>query len=71
MFFLLSISLLHFSLFLSKKRKNRVWAKEGGAALDSLEAGLKEKMETLSFSVEQKTKAMKLRDKKVGRHDGR
>ncbi|XP_062334633.1 histone PARylation factor 1 [Osmerus eperlanus] len=52
-------------LFLSKKRKNRVWAKEGGAALDSLEAGLKEKMEALSFSMEQKTKAMKLRDKKV------
>lgn len=65
------IALLHFSLFLSKKRKNRGWAKEGGAALDSLEAGLKEKMEALSFSMEQKTKAMKLRDKKVGRHDWR
>lgn len=62
--FLLSVSLniicLPFdSLFLLRKRK------AGGERFESLEAKLKDRAETLSLSLEQKTKDMKQRDKKV------
>lgn len=51
--------------FVSKKRKNKGGAKHGGGDLDALEDELKEKAESLGLSVEQKTKGMKQRDKKV------
>ncbi|XP_031697285.1 histone PARylation factor 1 [Anarrhichthys ocellatus] len=63
---------LHFSfltsskrLYLLRRRKERGSKKAGGDALDSLEAQLRDRAETLCLSLEQKTKAMKQRDKKV------
>ncbi|CAG5939016.1 unnamed protein product [Menidia menidia] len=52
-------------LYLLKKRKERGGKKSGGEALENLEAKLRDRAETLGFSLEQKTKAMKQRDKKV------
>ncbi|XP_042171867.1 LOW QUALITY PROTEIN: histone PARylation factor 1-like [Oncorhynchus tshawytscha] len=52
-------------LFLGRKRKERGGRKEGGKALDNLEEELRERAESLGFSLEQKTKGMKQRDKKV------
>ncbi|KAJ8000454.1 hypothetical protein DPEC_G00180290 [Dallia pectoralis] len=52
-------------LFLGKKRKEKNGRKEGGAALDILGEELRQRAESLGLSLEQKTKAMKLRDKKV------
>uniref|UniRef100_A0A8C7KNH5 Histone PARylation factor 1-like n=1 Tax=Oncorhynchus kisutch TaxID=8019 RepID=A0A8C7KNH5_ONCKI len=52
-------------LFLGRKRKERGGHKEGGKALDNLEEELRERAESLGFSLEQKTKGMKQRDKKV------
>uniref|UniRef100_A0A4W5LQY9 Uncharacterized protein n=1 Tax=Hucho hucho TaxID=62062 RepID=A0A4W5LQY9_9TELE len=56
---------LSFSLFLARKRKERGGRKEGGRALDKLGEELRERAESLGFSLEQKTKGMKQRDKKV------
>ncbi|KAM9313959.1 histone PARylation factor 1 [Pholidichthys leucotaenia] len=52
-------------LYLLKKRKERGNIKAGEDALESLKAKLTEKAESLGLSLEQKTKAMKERDKKV------
>ncbi|XP_071779374.2 histone PARylation factor 1 [Centroberyx gerrardi] len=52
-------------LYLLKKRKERGSQKAGGEALGNLEAKLRGRAETLGFSLEQKTKGMKQRDKKV------
>ncbi|XP_040892357.1 histone PARylation factor 1 [Toxotes jaculatrix] len=52
-------------LHLLKKRKERGSKKGGGEALESLEAKLRDRAETLGLSLEQKTKGMKQRDKKV------
>ncbi|XP_055769392.1 histone PARylation factor 1 isoform X2 [Salvelinus fontinalis] len=52
-------------LFLGRKRKERGGRKEGGRALDNLGEELRQRAESLGFSLEQKTKGMKQRDKKV------
>ncbi|KAF7665160.1 hypothetical protein LDENG_00152420 [Lucifuga dentata] len=52
-------------LYLLKRRKERRGQKSGGEALDKLETKLKDRAETLGFSLEQKTKSMKQRAKKV------
>ncbi|XP_058496328.1 histone PARylation factor 1 [Solea solea] len=52
-------------LFLLRKRKERGSKKARGDALESLETKLRERAETLDLSLEQKTKGMKQRDKKV------
>ncbi|KAM4583552.1 histone PARylation factor 1 [Odontesthes bonariensis] len=52
-------------LYLLRKRKERGNKKSGEEDLENLEAKLKEKAETLGVSLEQRTKAMKQRDKKV------
>lgn len=52
-------------LFLTRKRKDRGGRKDAGKALESLEAELRERAEALGLSLEQKTKGMKQRDKKV------
>ncbi|XP_028974073.2 histone PARylation factor 1 isoform X3 [Esox lucius] len=52
-------------LFLGKKRKEKGGRKEGGGALGILGEELRERAESLGLSLEQKSKAMKLRDKKV------
>ncbi|XP_026214718.1 histone PARylation factor 1 [Anabas testudineus] len=52
-------------LYLLRKRKERSSKKAGGDALESLETKLRDRAETLGFSLEQKTKGMKQRDKKV------
>ncbi|XP_074486296.1 histone PARylation factor 1 [Sebastes fasciatus] len=52
-------------LYLLKRRKERGSKKAGGDAFESLEAQLRDRAETLGLSLEQKTKGMKLRDKKV------
>ncbi|XP_053188473.1 histone PARylation factor 1 [Scomber japonicus] len=52
-------------LFLLRKRKERGNLKAGREAFESLEAKLRDRAETLSLSLEQKTKGMKQRDKKV------
>ncbi|XP_041838580.1 histone PARylation factor 1 [Melanotaenia boesemani] len=52
-------------LYLLRKRKERGGKKSEGEASESLEAKLRNKAETLGFSLEQKTKGMKERDKKV------
>lgn len=54
-----------FSLHLLKRKKEKRVKKAGTKALDRLEAQLRERTETLGLSVEQKSKAMKQRDKKV------
>ena len=53
------------SLFLLRKRKEREVQKGKGESLENLESKLRGKAETLGLSLEQKTKDMKLRDKKV------
>lgn len=53
------------SLYLLKRRKERGSKKEGGDALETLETKLRDRAETLGLSLEQKTKGMKQRDKKV------
>lgn len=53
------------SLYLLRRRKERGGKKAGGEALESLEAQLRDRAETLGLSLEQKTKAMKQRDKTV------
>lgn len=53
------------SLYLLKRRKERGGKKAAGEALESLEAQLRDRAETLGLSLEQKTKGMKQRDKKV------
>lgn len=50
------------SLFLQKKKKEKVGDR---AAVESLEVKLKKRAETLDLCLEQKTKDMKQRDKKV------
>ncbi|XP_049901414.1 histone PARylation factor 1 [Epinephelus moara] len=52
-------------LYLLKRRKERGSKKEGGDALETLETKLRDRAETLGLSLEQKTKGMKQRDKKV------
>lgn len=52
-------------LYLLRKRKERGSKQAGEEALESLEAKLRDKAETLGLSLEQKTKGMKQRDKKV------
>ncbi|XP_071360111.1 histone PARylation factor 1 [Trachinotus anak] len=52
-------------LCLLRKRKERGSKKTGGEASESLETKLRERAETLGLSLEQKTKGMKQRDKKV------
>lgn len=52
-------------LYLLRKRKERGSKQAGEEALESLEAKLRDKADTLGLSLEQKTKAMKQRDKKV------
>ncbi|XP_028987075.2 histone PARylation factor 1 [Betta splendens] len=52
-------------LYLLKKRKERSSKKAGEDALESLEAKLRDRAETLGYCLEQKTKDMKQRDKKV------
>ncbi|XP_062242934.1 histone PARylation factor 1 isoform X1 [Platichthys flesus] len=52
-------------LFLLRKRKERGNKKAGGEALGNLEAKLRDRAETLGLSLEQKTKGMKQRDKRV------
>ena len=56
---------VHFSLFLLRKRKERGGQKGKGESLEDLESKLRSKAESLGLSLEQKTKDMKLRDKKV------
>lgn len=53
------------SLFLLRKKKKNGRQKTGEEDLESLEAKLSERAETLNLSLEQKTKGMKQRDKKV------
>ena len=48
-----------------RRRKERSGKKAGLEAWEDLEAKLRDKAETLGFSLEQKTKGMKQRDKKV------
>ncbi|KAL3996413.1 hypothetical protein ACER0C_009069 [Sarotherodon galilaeus] len=52
-------------LYLLRKRKERGSKKTGDEVLETLEAKLRDKAQTLGFSLEQKTKDMKQRDKKV------
>uniref|UniRef100_A0A8D0AX86 Histone PARylation factor 1 n=1 Tax=Sander lucioperca TaxID=283035 RepID=A0A8D0AX86_SANLU len=52
-------------LYLLRRRKERGSKKAGGEALERLEAQLRDRAETLGLSLEQKTKGMKQRDKKV------
>ncbi|XP_069553551.1 histone PARylation factor 1 [Brachyistius frenatus] len=52
-------------LYLLRKRKERGSKKAEAETLENLEMKLKEKAETLGLSLEQKTKDMKQRDKKV------
>ncbi|KAM9857455.1 histone PARylation factor 1 [Aulostomus maculatus] len=52
-------------LFLLRKRKEKGTKNEMGEDFDSLEAKLRDRAESLSLSLEQKTKVMKQRDKKV------
>lgn len=56
---------ISFSLHLLKRKKERSVKKAGGEALEKLETQLRERAETLGLSVEQKSKAMKQRDRKV------
>lgn len=53
------------SLYLLRRKKEKGGKKAGGEALESLEAQLRGRAAKLGFSLEQKTKAMKQRDKKV------
>ncbi|CAJ1052176.1 histone PARylation factor 1 [Xyrichtys novacula] len=52
-------------LYLLKRRKELGSKKEGREALEGLETKLRDRAEKLGLSLEQKTKSMKLRDKKV------
>ncbi|KAG7276772.1 hypothetical protein CRUP_001913, partial [Coryphaenoides rupestris] len=52
-------------LFLIRKRKERGGQKVKGDSLENLESKLRGRADTLGLSLEQKTKDMKLRDKKV------
>ncbi|XP_041641504.1 histone PARylation factor 1 [Cheilinus undulatus] len=52
-------------LYLLKRRKERGSKKADGEDLESLEAQLRDRAEKLGYSLEQKTKSMKQRDKKV------
>ncbi|XP_030003957.1 histone PARylation factor 1 [Sphaeramia orbicularis] len=52
-------------LYLLRKKKVKGSQKEGGKALESLETKLQDKAEALGLCLEQKTKGMKQRDKKV------
>ncbi|XP_041789955.1 histone PARylation factor 1 [Chelmon rostratus] len=52
-------------LYLLRRRKEKGGKKAATEALESLEAQLKDRAETLGLSLEQKTKGMKQRDKKV------
>ncbi|XP_078799939.1 histone PARylation factor 1-like [Oryzias latipes] len=52
-------------LYLQRKRKERGSKKGETGAWESLETKLKDKAESLNLSLEQKTKAMKQRDKRV------
>lgn len=53
------------SLYLLRRTKERGGKKAGGEALESLEAQLRGRAARLGLLLEQKTKAMKQRDKKV------
>lgn len=53
------------SLYLLRKKKERNGKRAEEEALESLESELRDKAETLGFSLEQKTKVMKQRDRKV------
>lgn len=48
-----------------KRRKERGGKKAEGESVESLETQLRDRAETLGLSLEQKTKGMKQRDKKV------
>ncbi|XP_012721002.2 histone PARylation factor 1 [Fundulus heteroclitus] len=52
-------------LYLLRKKKERSSKRAEEEALESLESKLRDKAETLGFSLEQKTKGMKERDRKV------
>ncbi|XP_053712885.1 histone PARylation factor 1-like [Synchiropus splendidus] len=52
-------------LFLLRKRKEKTSRKAGGEDIEQLGEKLKAKADELDLSLEQKTKAMKMRDKKV------
>ncbi|KAM8772052.1 histone PARylation factor 1 isoform 1-T1 [Acanthopagrus schlegelii] len=52
-------------LYLLKRRKERGGKKAEGESVESLETRLRDRAETLGLSLEQKTKGMKQRDKKV------
>ncbi|XP_032420147.1 histone PARylation factor 1 isoform X2 [Xiphophorus hellerii] len=52
-------------LYLLRKKKERNGKRAEEEALESLESKLRDKAETLGFSLEQKTKVMKQRDRKV------
>lgn len=56
---------MSFSLHLLKRKKERGVKKAGAEAVGKLEAQLRERAEALGLSVEQKSKAMKQRDRKV------
>lgn len=62
---LIPLVLSSISLYLLRRRKERGGKKTGGEALESLETQLRDRAETLGLSLEQKTKGMKQRDKKV------
>lgn len=52
-------------MYLLRKKKVKGSQKDGDKALKSLETKLQDKTEALGLSLEQKTKGMKQRDKKV------
>ncbi|XP_061627307.1 histone PARylation factor 1 isoform X5 [Phyllopteryx taeniolatus] len=55
----------YYSLFLRRKKKEKGRRKTGEEDLERLETKLNERAETLNLSLEQRTKSMKQRDKKV------
>lgn len=58
-----------FRLHLLRRKKETSSKKAGGEALESLEAQLRDRAKTLGLSLEQRSKAMKQRDKKVSFHN--
>lgn len=56
---------MSFSLHLLKRKKERGVKQAGAEAVGRLEAQLRERAEALGLSVEQRSKAMKQRDRKV------
>lgn len=62
---LIPVSSLLISSHLSRRRKERGGKKADGEALEGLEAQLRDRAESLGLALEQKSKSMKQRDKKV------